>query len=45
MDRTGEGMTHAGRICGMIATILGILGSCGAVVWMIVMFGLMGANL
>jgi hypothetical protein len=26
MDRSGEGMTRAGRICGMIATILMIVG-------------------
>jgi hypothetical protein len=28
MDPTGEGMTNGGRICGMIATILFVVGLC-----------------
>jgi hypothetical protein len=26
MDPTGEGLTQAGRICGIVATILAVLG-------------------
>ena len=36
MDRSGEGMTQAGRICGMIGTILGLLGFVWSIIWMVV---------
>ena len=39
MDRNGEGMTQAGRICGMIATILAIV-SIGVWLIMLLAFGL-----
>jgi uncharacterized membrane protein YidH (DUF202 family) len=32
MDRSGEGMTSAGRICGMISVILAVLGLVVAVI-------------
>lgn len=46
MDPEGEGMTQAGRIMGMISTILfvvGILGCCGFYGCMFVFFGAVGA--
>lgn len=39
MDKQGEGMTKAGKICGMIATILSILVICLYV--MIIAFAIM----
>lgn len=45
MDPTGEGMTQAGRICGMISVIIGILGACGVLLWFVVVLGMMGASL
>ncbi len=43
MDPEGEGNTNAGRICGMIGTILGILGCVFAIFWLFLMFAFMGA--
>jgi hypothetical protein len=40
MDPDGEGMTNAGRICGMVATILTII----SVVFFCLMFALMGLS-
>ena len=40
MDRRGEGMTQAGRICGIIGTILGLLGFLWMALWMIVVMGM-----
>jgi hypothetical protein len=37
MDPEGEGMTSAGRILGIVATCLALL---GVVIWVIVMFGM-----
>ena len=34
MDLEGRGLTSAGRVCGMISTILGIVGT---VIWVIMM--------
>lgn len=41
MDREGEGLTVAGRICGMISVALQVVGLIIAVVW-IFLFGAMG---
>lgn len=41
MDPAGEGLTQAGRILGMIATILMIVGVC---IWVILMIAAVGAN-
>jgi len=38
MDRTGEGSTQAGRICGMIASIMLIISCVLGVLWMGLMF-------
>ena len=35
MDPTGEGVTQGGRICGMVATILALLGLVAAVGFMV----------
>ncbi len=43
MDPTGEGLTQAGRICGIISVVLGVLGFCFGIVWMIVVFMAIGA--
>jgi hypothetical protein len=42
MDRSGEGLTQAGKICGMISCLLSIV---GIVVWVVIMIaaGIMGA--
>ena len=37
MDPTGEGLTQAGRICGIVATILALLGV--AVFFLLLVFG------
>ena len=37
MDRTGEGLTKAGKICGMISTILAIVGFG---IWLLVVLGM-----
>jgi ferric-dicitrate binding protein FerR (iron transport regulator) len=42
MDPTGEGMTQAGRICGMVGTILGIVGCGIAILYIIFMVGIFG---
>jgi len=42
MDPTGEGMTQGGRICGMIATILGLIGCCGSIAWFLLVGGMAG---
>jgi hypothetical protein len=34
MDRSGEGLTQAGKICGMISVILQIV---GFIIWMLFM--------
>ena len=43
MDPTGEGLTQAGRICGIISVALGVLGFCFGIVWMIIMVMALGA--
>ncbi len=35
MDPSGEGLTQAGRICGIISVVLGVLGVCMAMVWVV----------
>jgi hypothetical protein len=40
MDPSGEGTTQAGRICGMIATILAVLGIVIAVIFLVLGAGL-----
>jgi hypothetical protein len=37
MDRSGEAMTQAGKICGMISTILAIAGLAVFLLWLIIM--------
>jgi flagellar biogenesis protein FliO len=43
MDPEGRSLTQAGKICGMISTILALIGLIGACVWMIFVFGIMAA--
>ncbi len=43
MDPTGEGLTQAGRICGIISVALAVLGACVGIVWMIFLFMALGA--
>jgi hypothetical protein len=43
MDPTGEGLTQAGRICGIISVALGVLGLCIGIVWMIIVLMALGA--
>ncbi len=35
MDPTGEGLTQAGRICGIVSVVLGVLSVCLATVWIV----------
>jgi len=37
MDRSGEQLTMAGRICGIISTVLAIVGCAGSLIWFIIM--------
>ena len=32
MDATGEGLTQAGKICGIVSVVLGILAACGTII-------------
>ncbi|HEX5400050.1 MAG TPA: DUF4190 domain-containing protein [Verrucomicrobiae bacterium] len=41
MDPSGRGLTQAGKICGMIATILMIL---VVLIWILIAVGLLGAG-
>jgi hypothetical protein len=43
MDRSGEGATNAGRICGMIGTILIIINLCLIVPLVIFLIAMGGA--
>lgn len=36
MDPTGEGTTNAGKICGIIGTVLAILGALVGIVYLVV---------
>ncbi|HEV3261734.1 MAG TPA: MJ0042-type zinc finger domain-containing protein [Gemmataceae bacterium] len=42
MDRDGEGLTNAGRICGMVGVGLGIAGLMFWAVWFVAMMGMRG---
>lgn len=42
MDPSGRDITNAGRICGIIGTILGLLGCAWGVVWVLFVFGMGG---
>ena len=44
MDPAGEGNTNAGRICGMIATILSAIGVCFGCAWLMFIMSLVGAG-
>ena len=35
MDPSGEGLTQAGRICGIISVVLGVLWLCLSIVWIV----------
>ena len=39
MDRRGEGLTQAGRICGIVGTILGVLWFLWFILWMVIVMG------
>jgi hypothetical protein len=43
MDPAGEQTTTIGRVLGMVATILGAIGCCLSIVWVIVVFGILAA--
>lgn len=42
MDPTGRGITQAGRIIGIVGTILGAIGVLGAIVWLLFVFLVIG---
>jgi hypothetical protein len=41
MDRSGEGLTKAGKICGIIAVAVAVLGIVLNLVWLLVFGGLL----
>ena len=43
MDPTGRGMTQAGKICGMVSVIIHSIFLVIWLVWMVVVFGIIGA--
>lgn len=44
MDRDGEGLTQAGRICGIIGSILGLIGLTFFMLYFCCLFALVGAG-
>jgi hypothetical protein len=44
MDRSGEGMTTAGKICGIIGVVFAIIGCCGIGLWLSAFVGMMGTS-
>lgn len=44
MDPTGRGQVQAGRVCGMIATILMVIGVVVACLAFVLIFGLLGVG-
>jgi len=45
MDRAGYGLTNAGRLCGMISTIVGLIGLVLGVVIMLIFFATASAGM
>ena len=44
MDATGEGLTQAGKICGIVSVVLGCLYVCGGVAWFVVVGALLAGG-
>ena len=44
MDPTGRGITQAGKICGVIGTLLQLVGVALVVIWMLFIGGLVAAG-
>lgn len=44
MDPEGQGMTNAGKICGIVATVLLILGVIFAILWFVLFAGVVAAG-
>ncbi|NUP94863.1 MAG: DUF4190 domain-containing protein [Planctomycetaceae bacterium] len=44
MDRSGEGMTNAGKICGIIGIIFGVLQLLALIGYMLIVAGLVASN-
>lgn len=44
MDPSGRGTTRAGKVCGIIGTVLGLLGVAWVLFWMILFGGLVAAG-
>ena len=45
MDPAGQGMTQAGKVCGIIGVAMGILGCCITAFWMAMFFGFAGSGM
>ncbi len=43
MDASGEGLTQAGKICGIVSVVLAALGVCVGIAW-IILFGALAAG-
>jgi hypothetical protein len=44
MDPAGRGMVVAGKVCGIIGFILGMVGCCWFSFWLIFFFGMIGSG-
>lgn len=44
MDPSGQAMTQAGKICGIIGFVLGILGCCWGGFWLVFVLGMAGSS-
>ena len=44
MDPAGRGMTSAGKVCGIIGCVLGLLVCCWFSFWLIFVFGMIGSG-
>ncbi len=43
MDASGEGLTQAGKICGIVSVVLAAIGVCVGIAW-IILFGALAAG-
>jgi hypothetical protein len=45
MDLSGRAMTQAGKVCGIVGFVLGLVGCCFTAIWFAVFFGVMGPRM
>ncbi len=44
MDPSGRGLTNAGKICGIISTILSVISLIGVAIFFVMFFGVMASR-